>query len=48
MLLFSGYVIIGTGKDKYELETSVYERFNKKGIKVDVLPTVKFSRKWEF
>mmetsp|Transcript_80699 Transcript_80699/g.94120 ORF Transcript_80699/g.94120 Transcript_80699/m.94120 type:complete len:249 (+) Transcript_80699:14-760(+) len=33
------YVIIGTGKEKVPLVTSIYERFSKKGIKVDVLPT---------
>lgn len=34
------YVIIGTGKDKFEIPTSVYERFVARGIKVEVLPTV--------
>lgn len=34
------YVIIGTGKERVPLVESIYERFTKKGIKVDVLPTV--------
>lgn len=34
------YVIIGTGKDKFEIPTSTYERFVKRGIKVEILPTV--------
>jgi NADH dehydrogenase [ubiquinone] 1 alpha subcomplex assembly factor 3 len=34
------YVIIGTGKDKFELPDSYFERFKKNGIKVDVVPTV--------
>lgn len=34
------YVIIGTGKEKFDIPTSTYERFAKKGIKVEILPTV--------
>ena len=34
------YVIIGTGKDHYPLEESIFQRLKNKGIKVDVIPTV--------
>lgn len=34
------YVIIGTGKDYYPLEESMFKRLKDKGIKVDVIPTV--------
>ena len=37
------YVIIGTGKDKFELDITIYDRFLKKGMKFDVLPTVYIS-----
>lgn len=35
------YVIIGTGKDYYPLEESMFKRLKDKGIKVDVIPTVR-------
>jgi len=34
-------VIIGTGKDYYPLEESMFKRLKDKGIKVDVIPTVR-------
>jgi len=37
------YIIIGTGKDKYPLEDSIFKKFRDQGIKVDVIPTVKNS-----
>ncbi|EGR32129.1 hypothetical protein IMG5_095250 [Ichthyophthirius multifiliis] len=33
------YIIIGTGKEKFFLEESIYDRFAKQNIRVDVLPT---------
>lgn len=39
-LFMIGYIIIGTGRDKFFLEESIYERFAKLKIRVDVLPTV--------
>lgn len=42
-LLKIEYIIIGTGKSKFEVPENVYERFVKQGIKVDILPTVYFN-----
>ncbi|EAR82134.2 Hypothetical protein TTHERM_01298570 (macronuclear) [Tetrahymena thermophila SB210] len=33
------YIIIGTGKEKFFLEESIYDRFTKQKIRVDILPT---------
>ncbi|KRX07155.1 NADH dehydrogenase [ubiquinone] 1 alpha subcomplex assembly factor 3 [Pseudocohnilembus persalinus] len=33
------YIIIGTGKEKYDLNEDVYKRFTDRKIRVDVLPT---------
>lgn len=40
LMKLTDYIIIGTGKEKFFLEDSIYERFTKLKIKVDVLPTV--------
>ena len=37
------YIIIGTGKDRFDLPDSFFEKFKKNGIKVDVVPTVLYQ-----